>query len=281
MTVSAISPYEARRWRELNEHWSKKAKHRELVPPKARAALGAVGERTKVLAVRAGTAVAEATPESLKEFGSKAVDAALVPAVEGILRTIDLVNDWVVELTDPQKVIDFHRRKGRDLASLADLRELDLADLDEVVRRLVLYVERRRVGGGSRSDHPVSLPFDPISPDRFRRDHAGDTFWCGTLPGGCGKQGATKRYTESVCHFVLADLASHDARLRPGPREGIALASPVAQWLDRDRRIVRGEVPAPAQGLEARRPAGRAVPRPVSAVRPCAANSSSAVAVTS
>ncbi|WP_329494233.1 competence protein CoiA family protein [Kitasatospora herbaricolor] len=56
--------------------------------------------------------------------------------------------------------------------------------------------------GNRNSDHPVLLPFYPIPLDRFRRDHVGDTFWCGTLLGGCGKQVTTKRYTERVCHFA-------------------------------------------------------------------------------
>ncbi|WP_329494235.1 EcsC family protein [Kitasatospora herbaricolor] len=159
MTIPAISPYESRRWRELNAHWDKKAKRRELMPPKARAALGAAGGKTKELAARAGAAVADATPESLKEFGSKAADAALVPVVEGVLRTIDLVNDWVVELTDPQKVIDFHRQKGRDVASLADLRELDLADLDEVVSRLVLQWRSFGAAEGAALGALAMVPF--------------------------------------------------------------------------------------------------------------------------
>ncbi|NMO35424.1 EcsC family protein [Streptomyces sp. GMY01] len=159
MTSPSISPYESRRWRELNAHWTKKAKRRELVPPKARAALGAAGEKTKELAVRAGTAVAEATPESLKDFGTKAASAALVSAVDGIVRTVELVSDFVVELTDPQNVIDFHRRKGRDVASLADLRELDLADLDEVVRRLVLQWRSFGAAEGAALGALAMVPF--------------------------------------------------------------------------------------------------------------------------
>ncbi|WP_405814235.1 EcsC family protein [Streptomyces sp. NBC_01390] len=159
MMSPSISPYESRRWRELNAHWAKKAQRRELVPPKARAALGAGGERTKGLATRAATAVAEVTPESLKEFGMQATDAALAPAVGGIVRTIELVNDWVVELTDPQKVIDFHRRKGRDVASLADLRELDLADLDEVVSRLVLQWRSFGAAEGAALGALAMVPF--------------------------------------------------------------------------------------------------------------------------
>lgn len=104
------------------------------MPAKVRAA----GEKTREVAARAGAAVAEAAPESVKEFGVKAADAALAPAVEGVVHLTGLVNDWAAELTDPEKVLEFHRKKGRDVKSLADLRDLDLAELDEVVRRLVL-----------------------------------------------------------------------------------------------------------------------------------------------
>ena len=133
-----MSPYEVRCWRELESHWAKKAKRRQLTPPNVRAAAATAGARAKYVAVRTGTAIAESTPESVKEFGGRVVDATLVPAVDGIVRTIELVNDWAVELTDPEKVLEFHRKNGRDVRSLGDLRDLDLPDLDEVVRRLVL-----------------------------------------------------------------------------------------------------------------------------------------------
>lgn len=54
------------------------------------------------------------------------------------MHTIELVNDWAAELTDPEKVLEFHRGQGRDVMSLADLRHLDLSEVDEAVRRLVL-----------------------------------------------------------------------------------------------------------------------------------------------
>jgi hypothetical protein len=134
MTHKGMSVYEARRWDDLEKHWAKKASRRGLMPAKVRAA----GKKTKAVAVRTGAAVAEATPESIREFGVKAADAALMPAVEGIVHLIELANDWAVELTDPEKVLEFHREQGRDVMSLADLRELDLAEVDEMVRRLVL-----------------------------------------------------------------------------------------------------------------------------------------------
>lgn len=138
MATPTMPAYELRRWRELDAHWTKKAKRRQLMSPRASAAISAAGEKTREVALRAGSTIAEATPDSVKELGSRAADAALTPAVDGVVRMIDLVNDWAIELTDPEKVLDFHRRKGRDVTTIAELRGLDLADLDEVVRRLVL-----------------------------------------------------------------------------------------------------------------------------------------------
>ncbi|MGW1615195.1 zinc finger domain-containing protein [Streptomyces sp. NPDC002285] len=46
------------------------------------------------------------------------------------------------------------------------------------------------------------LPMEAIGLDAFRRVHADDTFWCGTLLGGCGGQLTTKLYTDRACHFA-------------------------------------------------------------------------------
>ncbi|GLZ08231.1 hypothetical protein Acsp03_56970 [Actinomadura sp. NBRC 104412] len=133
-----MSPYEARIWAALETHWQRKADRRRLMPAKARAAVEAAGVKTKDVLGRAGTAVVEATPEPVKAIGERAADTVLAPAVESAVRLVDLANDWAVDLTNPQKVIDFHRSRGRDVSSLEDLRGLDLAELDEVVRNLVL-----------------------------------------------------------------------------------------------------------------------------------------------
>jgi hypothetical protein len=79
MKKEGVSAYEARRWDDLEKHWMKKASRKELMPAKVRAA----GEKAREVAVRTGAAVAEATPDSVREFGLRAADAALVPAVRG------------------------------------------------------------------------------------------------------------------------------------------------------------------------------------------------------
>ncbi|MFC9931707.1 hypothetical protein [Streptomyces sp. NPDC127190] len=43
---------------------------------------------------------------------------------------------------------------------------------------------------------------EAIELDAFRRVHEDDTFWCGTLLGGCGGQLTTKLYTDRACHFA-------------------------------------------------------------------------------
>ncbi|WP_158713534.1 hypothetical protein [Streptomyces sp. NRRL F-525] len=55
--------------------------------------------------------------------------------------------------------------------------------------------------GDERSDVPVVLPVEAIELDAFHRTHAHDTFWCGTLLGGCGAQPAHKLHLGRQCHF--------------------------------------------------------------------------------
>ncbi|MFF8681139.1 hypothetical protein ACF07F_24805 [Streptomyces sp. NPDC015237] len=69
-----------------------------------------------------------------------------------------------------------------------------------------MRTDRRRIQtavlGGADSDEPLMLPMEAIELDVFRRVHEDDTFWCGTLLGGCGGQLTTKLYTDRACHFA-------------------------------------------------------------------------------
>ncbi|MGW9375001.1 zinc finger domain-containing protein, partial [Streptomyces xanthophaeus] len=56
---------------------------------------------------------------------------------------------------------------------------------------------------------------EAIEVDVFRQRYEHDTFWCGTLLGGCGSQVTTKLYTDRVCHFAhhpAADGTPHCGR---------------------------------------------------------------------
>ncbi|MBY6438117.1 EcsC family protein [Rhodococcus kroppenstedtii] len=138
--VEDMSDYEQKRWAELQAHWEKKAKSRkQLLPPHARKALEAGTQRTKDTASRTGKAVAERTPERVKDAAGKAADvagkaagAALVPTLHNVVQLLELLNDWVVELTNPESVLRYHREKGREVESLADLQRLELEHLEEL-----------------------------------------------------------------------------------------------------------------------------------------------------
>lgn len=56
--------------------------------------------------------------------------------------------------------------------------------------------------GSADSEEPLILPLEAIELDAFRRQYAGETFWCGSWLGGCGRQLTTKLYVDRVCHFA-------------------------------------------------------------------------------
>lgn len=155
---NAMSPYERKRWGELQAHWEKKAKRRQLMPPRARAALAKTSEVSKATASKAGRAVADATPEKVKDLAESAVGAALVPTVQGVVRLLELLNEWVVELTDPEAVLKHHREKGREVATLQDLQNLDLEHLDEMTDWMALRWGTLGAGQGASFGALAMIP---------------------------------------------------------------------------------------------------------------------------
>lgn len=153
-----MSPYERARWAELQTHWAKKATKRQLLPSRMKAALETTAQSTKDTAAKAGRAVAEATPQKVKDLASYAVDAALVPTVQGVVHVLELINDWVVELTDREAVLEHHRSKGRDVSSVADLKALDLEHLDEFTHGMVLRWRTLGAGQGASFGALAMIP---------------------------------------------------------------------------------------------------------------------------
>lgn len=155
-----MSPYEQRRWTELLDHWATVEKRREIVPEKVREALTAAGGQVVDAGSRVAQRVASAAPEPVKNAAATAVDAALVPTVKALVHLLELVTDWSVELTDPEKVLAHHRERGRDMHALSDLQRLDLEDLDEVTRGLAL---RWRSLGAVEGAAMGTLAFVPVA----------------------------------------------------------------------------------------------------------------------
>lgn len=154
----AMSRYERARWDELHSHWAKKAEHRKLLPPRARAAFETAAQATKDTASRAGHAIVDATPEKVKDVAELAIDAALVPTVQHVVQLLELLNDWVVELSDPDRVIQHHQGKGREVSSLEDLKTLDLELLEEVNRGMVLRGRTLGAGQGASFGALAMIP---------------------------------------------------------------------------------------------------------------------------
>lgn len=152
-------PYEAKRWQQLQQHWEKKDRGpRRLLPASARTALGDSADRTKRGASRAGQAVANRVPEKVKSAGDKVLDAALLPTIEHVAQLLELLNAWTVELTDPEKVLQHHRDKGRDVHSLADLRQLELEELEEVTQGMPLKWATIGAGQGASFGALAMIP---------------------------------------------------------------------------------------------------------------------------
>lgn len=155
---NAMPRYERERWAELQAHWEAKAVRRQLLPPRARAALSKTGKVTKATASKAGNVIADATPEKVKDIAGSAVDAALAPTVHHAVHLLELLNAWVVELTDPEAVIRYHRDKGREVESLQDLKTLDLDDLDEFTDGMVLRWRTLGAGQGASFGALAMIP---------------------------------------------------------------------------------------------------------------------------
>jgi len=153
-----MSPYEKKRWAELQAHWEAKAAGRQVLPPRARAALTKTGEATRASASKAGHVIADATPEKVKDIAGSAVDAALVPSVRHVVELLGLLSDWVVKLTDPEAAIRYHQEKGRPVESLQDLKTLDLEALEEFTAGMLLRWRTLGAGQGASFGALAMIP---------------------------------------------------------------------------------------------------------------------------
>lgn len=82
MPLDDLSPYERPAWATLTEHWERKAKHREVLPPRMREALGSAKEKVGDRASKVGPAVSGRVPDKVKDVGALAVGATDPAAFE-------------------------------------------------------------------------------------------------------------------------------------------------------------------------------------------------------
>jgi hypothetical protein len=157
-SADTMSPYESRRWQELQAHWDKKAKRKEILPAKTRQALGNAATRAREVAGDAAGSVVERVPEGVKDVGRAVADAALLPFVHKAVHLVDLASDWAAELTDPDTVLAFHRDRGRDVETLKDLRAFDLEQCDELTKSLALRVSTFGAAEGAALGMLATVP---------------------------------------------------------------------------------------------------------------------------
>jgi hypothetical protein len=127
-----MSAYERQVWETLNEHWESHNNRRGL-PNWASAALSRTGEVAGNAASRATDAVPEAVRRPVRRAGDAVANAAVRPAVAGAAALLELVNEWAMELNDPETVEKIARKRGCALDSFTELRQQDLKVCDRLL----------------------------------------------------------------------------------------------------------------------------------------------------
>ena len=135
--LEAMSPYERARWDELNAYWSRRSNARGT--PKW-VLDGA--HRVADTSARAARKVVSAAPEPVKDaarkVGDRVADEALRPALTAAASLLELIDDWAVELNDPERVVKLARKRGLDIEDVTELSKQELRDCDRVLGRHML-----------------------------------------------------------------------------------------------------------------------------------------------
>lgn len=140
-----MSAYERQRWIELMAHWERKGRTRSIVPGRMREAWIDGRQSVGEAGARAGRAMGDRLPQKATDLATTAAIASLGPLLTAAAHTLELVNDWVLELCDPEPVLRYHRDQGYNVKALADLHALDLQVLDAYTRLMAL--RWRTIGG--------------------------------------------------------------------------------------------------------------------------------------
>ncbi|MBE4719885.1 EcsC family protein [Pseudarthrobacter sp. AB1] len=131
--ATPMSAYEAQVWDALNGHWQRRNNRRGL-PNWASTALNRTGEVAGNAVSRVTDAVPEAVKEPIRRAGDAVANKAGRPALEAATALLDLVNDWAMELNDPESVEKLARKRGLELNSFTELRQQDLKVCDRLLK---------------------------------------------------------------------------------------------------------------------------------------------------
>ena len=131
-----ISAYDRAAWRHLEDHWQRKSRRREVLPPKARGVLDTTGRWSREVISQTGEKLGEYTPAGVKRAGEFVLDEALVPTIKAAGHLLEVAEEWAAELMDPATVLHYHRSYGHAVDKLTDLHHIDLEELDRFSRRM-------------------------------------------------------------------------------------------------------------------------------------------------
>lgn len=141
----AMSAYEQEAWEDLQAFWAKREKKRSLpakvsdkVPAKVSKALDGAKSKTGAVASRGASKVRDVSPTPVRNAVTSFSGWSVEQVIPMAVKTLNMATETLQELTDPDKVLDFHQQKGRTVNDIRDLRNLDLELLDEFTRRMTL-----------------------------------------------------------------------------------------------------------------------------------------------
>lgn len=135
--ATPMNAYEEQVWDTLNQHWQRRNNRRGL-PNWASTALSRTGEAAGNAARRVTDAVPEAVTEPIRRAGDAVADKAMRPALGAAASLLELVNNWAMELNDPETVEKVARKQGVELNNFTELGQQDLKVCDRLLSRNTL-----------------------------------------------------------------------------------------------------------------------------------------------
>ncbi|MDN6812547.1 MAG: EcsC family protein [Acidipropionibacterium jensenii] len=132
-----MDSYDAQVWRVVNEYWERKSDPHAL-RNRATAAFQHGAAAAGGVAKKAAGTIPEAAKQGIQKVSGAAAEKVMEPAIKSVVKLIDLVNDWTLELNDPKWVETHAKKQGLSIDSFADLRDADLKFCDRLLDRNTL-----------------------------------------------------------------------------------------------------------------------------------------------
>lgn len=154
-----MNEYERQVWDALNEHWQRRNNRRGL-PNWASNALDHTGKAAGSVVRRVTDSIPEAVAEPIRRAGDAVAEKAMRPVLGSAVALLELVNNWAMELNDPENVEKLARKLGVELNSFTELRERDLKFCDRLLSRNTL---KWRTAGAFEGGAMGALALVPIA----------------------------------------------------------------------------------------------------------------------